>query len=88
MVFMASNGWSYSGENDILDNDLMEVIETKTGKFRRIKMNPHFIEIIERIGICSNFVNIYIFEIGLSLYCILHLLLLIILLTELLNNVT
>lgn len=44
--------------SDILEKDLIEVIETKTGKFRRIKMNPHLIEIIERIGLQSNFVNI------------------------------
>jgi integrase len=44
--------------NDIVDKDLMEVSEKKTGKFRRIKMNPHLIEIIERTGLESNFVNI------------------------------
>lgn len=44
--------------SDILDKDLLEVHEKKTGKFRRIKMNPQLIEIIERMGIASNFVNI------------------------------
>lgn len=43
---------------DILEKDLLEVTEKKTEKFRRIKMNPHLIEIIERIGLASNFVNI------------------------------
>ncbi len=44
--------------NDILDKELIEVHEKKTGKFRRIKMNPRLIEIIVRIGLKSNFVNI------------------------------
>ncbi len=44
--------------SEILDKDLLEVHEKKTGKFRRIKMNPHLIEIIERIRLTSNFVNI------------------------------
>lgn len=34
---------------DILEKDLLEVTEKKTGKFRRIKVNPNLKETIERI---------------------------------------
>lgn len=48
---------------DILEKDFVEVIETKTKKFRRIKINPSLKEAIERIFIKLNIVNIddYIF---------------------------
>jgi integrase len=44
--------------SNLLEKDLLEVVEKKTGKFRRIKINPHLKEIIERISISCNFVNI------------------------------
>ena len=43
---------------DVLDKDLLEVTEKKTGKFRRIRMNPHLIEIINRLSQEINFENI------------------------------
>lgn len=48
---------------DVLEKDFIEVIETKTKKFRRIKINPSLKEAIERIFIKLNIVNIddYIF---------------------------
>lgn len=42
---------------DIMDKDLMEVTEKKTGKFRRIRMNPNLIEIINRLSKEINFGN-------------------------------
>ena len=44
--------------DDILEKDLIEVIEKKTGKFRRIKMNPNLIDTIQRIFSQINIVNI------------------------------
>ena len=40
---------------DILEKDLLEVTEKKTGKFRRIRMNPNLIEIINRLSQEINF---------------------------------
>lgn len=42
---------------DILEKDLLEVTEKKTGKFRRIRMNPNLIEIINRLSKEINFGN-------------------------------
>ncbi len=41
--------------NDLLEKDLLEVTEKKTGKFRRIRMNPNLIEIINRLSEEINF---------------------------------
>jgi len=49
--------------SDIIEQDLIEVIEKKTGKFRRIKINPSLKDSIDRAFINLNVVNIdeYIF---------------------------
>ena len=38
-----------------MEKDLLEVTEKKTGKFRRIRMNPNLIEIINRLSEEINF---------------------------------